>query len=297
MTGTPIDGHLTAPTTGLDMHYRDWGGPSLAQGGGTPAMLLHGLASTCRIYDLCAPLLSPTRRVVAYDQRGHGETAKPEGGYEAATFVADGVGVVEALHLEQPYILVGHSWGAGVALAWTVLHPERVRAVVLVDGGIFPFRERPGATWEDMSARLAPPDLSGISFDELLERTRHGLGFLDDSFRRAYFGAIMQVAPDGGIRARLPRATHMRILRTLWDADPDAAFNALRRPALALLARRTPADAEAAQLETLRERMAERLQQAQPLLQVRWLEDTIHDVPLQRPEAVAAAIQDVDTYA
>ncbi|HWE60602.1 MAG TPA: alpha/beta hydrolase [Chloroflexota bacterium] len=292
----PSDGRVLASTTGLNLHYRDWGGPSPAQGGQTPVVLLHGLASSCRIYDLCAPLLAPTRRVVAYDQRGHGETDRPEDGYEIATFVADGAGLAQALHLPEPYLVVGHSWGATVALEWAVRHPRQVQAVVLVDGAIVPFREAPGATWERLAARLAPPDLSGVTFDDLLERTRVSLGFLDQAFRRSFFEALMEITADGSVRARLPRDKHMRILRMLWDEDVDAAFRELHRTALALLAERAPSDAEAWQMEEMRHRMAERLQQGQPLLRVHWLQDTIHDVPLQRPALLAEAILGADTW-
>jgi pimeloyl-ACP methyl ester carboxylesterase len=293
MADLPIDGHLITPTTGLEVHYRDWGGPAVPDGGQAPVLLLHGLASTCHIYDLCAPLLARTRRVVAYDQRGHGDTAKPEDGYDTETFAADGIGVAQALHLSEPYVVVGHSWGALVALAWAAWHPERVRALVLVDGAIFPFREAPGATWEHVAERLAPPDLSGLPLESLLERSRAGLSFLDEPFRRAYFGALMQILPDGTVRARLPRDKHMRILRTMWDADASGLFAALRCPTLALLARRTPADEEGRRMEELRVRLAGRLAQAQPLLRVRWLGDTIHDVPLQRPALLAEAIADL----
>jgi pimeloyl-ACP methyl ester carboxylesterase len=293
MTDLPIDGRLITPTTGLDVHYRDWGGPAVQVGGEAPVLLLHGLASTCRIYDLCAPILAGTRRVVAYDQRGHGDTAKPEDGYTTETFVADGIGVAQAIHLTEPYVVVGHSWGALVALAWAAWHPDLVRAAVLVDGGIVPFREAPGATWERVAERLAPPDLSGVALESLLDRSRATLSFLDEPFRRAYFGAIMQILPDGTVRARLPRDKHMRILRSMWDADTSSLFAALRCPTLALLARRTPVDDEGRRMEELRVGMAERLRQAQPLLRVRWLDDTIHDVPLQRPALLAEAITDL----
>jgi pimeloyl-ACP methyl ester carboxylesterase len=207
--------------------------------------------------------------------------------------VADGIGVAQALHLTEPYVVVGHSWGALVALAWAAWHPDRVQAVILVDGAIFPFREAPGATWEQVAERLAPPDLSGVALESLLDRSRTALSFLDEPFRLAYFGAIMQILPDGTVRARLPRDKHMRIVRTMWDTDASSLFAALRCPALALLARRTPSDAEGRRMEELRVQMAERLLQTQPLLQVRWLDNTIHDVPLQRPALLAEAITEL----
>jgi pimeloyl-ACP methyl ester carboxylesterase len=290
----PRDGFLTAPTTGLEIRYREWGELGDDPARAAPIVLLHGLASTCRIYDWCAPILARTRHVVAYDQRGHGETAKPEGGYETETFVADGVGMAQALHLPVPYVVVGHSWGATIALEWAVRFPDLVRAVVLVDGAIFPFRETPGATWESISARLAPPDLSALTLDALRERAKSGLGFVDESSRNTYLQALFYVRDDGTIRPRLSREKHMRILRTMWEEDVDAAFAALRCPALALLAERAPDDAEGQQMDSLRRGMAGRLQQEQPQLTVHWLRDTIHDVPLQRPAELAEAILSMD---
>jgi pimeloyl-ACP methyl ester carboxylesterase len=290
----PRDDYLTSPTTGLEIHFREWIGPRASAGEGAPVVLLHGLASTCRIFDLCAPILGHSRRVVAYDQRGHGETAKPDSGFETETFVADGVGVAQTLGLTQPYVVVGHSWGATIALEWAARYPNQVRAVVLVDGAIFPFHEVPGGTWESVRARLAPPDLSALTIDDLLGRAGSSLGFLEESFRRAYLEALFYVEADGTIRPRLSRENHMRILRTMWDEDVDAAFAAVRCPALALLAEHSPDDAEGTQMDDLRRRMVGRLQRAQPLLDVRWMRDTIHDVPLQRPAELAEAILRVD---
>src|SRR5215212_111789 len=77
MTNTPnpapvADDVLTSPATGLRLHYRDWGGT------GRGLLLLHGLASSARIWDLLAPLLRPYGRVVALDQRGHAASDKPD---------------------------------------------------------------------------------------------------------------------------------------------------------------------------------------------------------------------------
>ena len=65
MSQHPQDKWMTV--NGLDFHYRDWGGS------GRSLVLLHGLASTCHIWDLVAPILSQDYSVVALDQRGHGE--------------------------------------------------------------------------------------------------------------------------------------------------------------------------------------------------------------------------------
>jgi pimeloyl-ACP methyl ester carboxylesterase len=280
-----IDSIVTVPTTGLDVHYRDWGGE------GSGVILVHGLASSSRIFDLCAPLLTANHRVVAYDQRGHGYTAKLDIGYDFDTLVADGVGLARALNVAPPYTVVGHSWGASVALQWAARHPADVQAIVLVDGGIFSFHDIPGATWESVSERLAPPDHTGRTFEELLERTRHGdLAFLDEPFRREFFAALMHVMPDGTYHPRLARSRHMAILRAMWDMDLEAAYDALQCPALALVAVPQVVRDEQRDMIAIRHKSADRLAARQPLLSVQWVPDTIHDLPLQRPEVLADAI-------
>src|SRR2546430_4870110 len=107
------------PVNGLRLHYRRWSpakpGPNLP-----PILLLHGLASAARIWDFVAPLLVERGyTVTALDQRGHGESDKPESGYNFATIIADDMAAMKALDIERP-LVVGHSWGASVALEYAV---------------------------------------------------------------------------------------------------------------------------------------------------------------------------------
>src|SRR5690242_7975437 len=141
LPGAVHDATLTAPTTGLVMQYRDWGG------GGRPILLLHGLASSAHIWELVAPRLRTRGRVVALDARGHGASAKPDEGYDYATIVADLAGALQALSLARP-VVVGHSWGASVALAYAA-QDATCAGVVLVDGGVVDMQARPDATWEE----------------------------------------------------------------------------------------------------------------------------------------------------
>ena len=84
-------------------------------------------------------LSSTSRRVIAYDQRGVGRTPMPRSGltinvdYSLDAFVAD----LEALRTRLRVAridLVGHSFGALVASAYTATHPNRVRSLILVSG-------------------------------------------------------------------------------------------------------------------------------------------------------------------
>jgi len=288
------DGTITVSSTGLDIHYREWRPPAPPAGPALPpVLLLHGLASSCRIYDLCAPRLEG-RRVIAYDQRGHGLTGKPDDGYDLATLVADGTGLARSLDLSEPYIVVGHSWGATVALAWAVEQPGAVHAGVLVDGGVSSFRDLPDATWTMVEERFGPRAWKDVTFEALLEHTRHDdLSFLDEDFRHLFFTSLVEANGDGTIRGRLSATRHWQILRAMWEHDLDTAFSELRRPILALMASpASPKHERAWIVDTARE-AAQRRQAQQSLLEVRWVENAIHDLPLQHPGLLARAIAEL----
>src|SRR5260370_37317903 len=151
-----------APGSGVELSFREWEGPVPADSDPQrlPLLLLHGLASAAVIWDLTAPLLARERRVVALDQRGHGQSDKPDDGYDFATIVADALAAAEALGFGERFAVAGHSWGANVALELAAAYPQRVAALALVDGGFGMLRQRPGATWEDVSRNLAPPQVA-----------------------------------------------------------------------------------------------------------------------------------------
>ena len=156
----PRDEWLEA--NGVTLHCRDWGGD------GPPVLLLHGLASTCRIWDLTAPLLARRFAVLAIDQRGHGQSGKPDSGYDFATVGQDAAAVLQAKGIQRP-LLVGHSWGADVALELAAAQPGLARGLCFIDGGMIEPAAR-YATLEEARRQMAPPDFSGVTAAQLLEQ-------------------------------------------------------------------------------------------------------------------------------
>ena len=119
-------------------------------------LLLHGIGGTGRIWDLFADAVAGRLRLLAPDARGHGDSAKPPavpGSYGPADFVADTAAILDALGLERVF-LVGHSMGGGHAVAFTLAHPERVRALVIIDIG--PTLEAEGAERAGRLSRSRP---------------------------------------------------------------------------------------------------------------------------------------------
>ncbi len=111
-------------------HYLDWG-PENA-----PAVvLLHGGNQSAHSWDLVSLALADGYRVVALDQRGHGDSEWSRGAhYGIDEMAADAKALIQSLGLERP-LVVGHSMGGMVTLALACANPELLRAITVVDIG------------------------------------------------------------------------------------------------------------------------------------------------------------------
>ena len=107
------------------------------QGTGQPMVFCHGGPGG---YDYLAPVADMTSdlcQVVRYDQRGSGRS-QPVGPYNVSTFVDDLEALRKHFNFER-WIVGGHSWGAGLAVAYAVRFPARTIAVLHIAGtGIDP---------------------------------------------------------------------------------------------------------------------------------------------------------------
>lgn len=101
-------------------------------GEGEPLVLLHGIATDRRIWDLVVPRLALSRRVVTVDLPGFGQSA-PVGEDFSLDLVARRIARgLAARGISAPFDLVGHSLGGGVALTLAASRPRLVRHLVLV---------------------------------------------------------------------------------------------------------------------------------------------------------------------
>lgn len=119
----------------IRLHYLDWGSED------KPWLLcLHGAAQNAHMWDFTALALCTRYRVIAVDQRGHGDSAwAPGGEYDRASYVEDVGNFVDHLGMED-LVLVGLSMGGSNSVAYAAAHPDRVKALVVVDVGPEPAR-------------------------------------------------------------------------------------------------------------------------------------------------------------
>lgn len=283
MVQAAVDG--TISTNGINLHYRDWGGS------GRQVVLLHGLASSCHIWDLVAPQLAEDFAVIAVDQRGHGLSDKPDTGYDFASVSRDLLGVIKARGLDRP-VIVGHSWGADVALEFSVANPDAVGGICFVDGGMIEPSARPGMTLEKARVDMAPPVFAGMTLLALRERfTNRIRPFpVPPEFDQILMHNF-EVMEDGTVITRLSRGNHLRIIDALWEHHPSQLYPKVPCPVLMLPARMTNDDSAAERTFRRQESVAV-AEELLPKVKLVWLEDSIHDVPVQRPELVAGTIRD-----
>ncbi|MCY1073111.1 alpha/beta fold hydrolase [Archangium lansingense] len=113
-------------STGVRMHYVEQGrkdGPVL--------VLLHGYTDSYLSFERVLPLLPRSFHVYALDQRGHGDSSRPECCYSQSDFASDVVAFLDSQGIQRA-VLVGHSMGSFIAQQVALEHPQRVEALVLI---------------------------------------------------------------------------------------------------------------------------------------------------------------------
>jgi pimeloyl-ACP methyl ester carboxylesterase len=193
-------------------------------GGSGPAVVfLHSLAGDSRQWAAQLEHVRKTRRAIGMDLRGHGRSEPPsDGQYRIDAQVPDLDAVVEALGLER-FALVGHSFGAGVALEYAAARPARVTHLLLAD----PIGD--GTQTPEAEVRPFLEALDSPAYTETIE---------------GYWSSI--AGSDGAVLERLladlratPRETVVRGLHAVMAYDPKPALARRRPPTLAVV---TPAN-------------------------------------------------------
>jgi len=256
---------------GRRFYYLDRGEP-----GNSAVLLLHGFNQTAHSWDDFAPRLAEAGfRVVAFDQRGHGESERPpDGDYGREAMADDVVRLADDLGIQR-FSLVGMSMGAVHATLTAVRHPARVHSLVLVDWA--PEVESAGVA---AIAQIAP--LAFDSFDDAVaamhafnpRRTRDNL--------RARLGHSMRQEADGRWRWKVDAAgltAHPR-----FREPPESMWTAIGQVACSCLVIR------GADSELLSAAKAEQVVARFRTAELITIPDASHSVAGDKPEEFYAAV-------
>jgi pimeloyl-ACP methyl ester carboxylesterase len=118
---------ITGRGDGVEIHLAEWGGQ------GRAILCIHGITANCRCWDVVASALAPKHRVLAMDLRGRGRSGRPPSGYSIEHHCRDIAALLDDLNLDRP-VIMGHSLGAFIALAFAAHYPDKVDRIILVDG-------------------------------------------------------------------------------------------------------------------------------------------------------------------
>src|SRR5207247_1280822 len=132
----------------LRFHYLDFGG------GGPPLLFLHATGFHAWLWLPYARRFAASHRVLALDQRGHGESDKPPTGYGWDTFGTDVKGFLDALGLDGVRA-VGHSKGATAIAAAAAAGTRRLARAVLIEPVLISAAPRTEPAWENPLAAAA----------------------------------------------------------------------------------------------------------------------------------------------
>jgi len=130
----------------------------------TPLVLVHGFGARLENWRAVQDALAADRVVVAFDQKGFGQSERSDGDYGPDKHGADVLKVMDALAIERA-VLAGHSYGGGVVLRALVQNPARVVGVGLVDALILEAQIPTSFRWA--KAPLVGEAIFSVLFSEL----------------------------------------------------------------------------------------------------------------------------------
>ena len=254
----------------VKLHYLDW-----ERAGGTPLIILPGLAGSAHNWSHVAEALAEERRVIVLEERGQGLSQwQPE--YRLEVFVRDLGEFTDQLGLDL-FCLLGASLGGRVAYRFAAHNPGRLERLVIVD--IPPARPHPEAelpSAEDAESFSGP--------QEALEALRRlGSGVREDFFKDRFAHNYRRREDGRYVHAHDPeleRQTREELRST--EQDDFGLLRKIDEPTLIIHGERSPVS-----LEELK-RAADAIERAE-LVEI---PDAGHAVHLDNATALIAAVRD-----
>ena len=154
-------------------------------GDGPTLLLSHGYGATSQMWRGQIEALAKTHTLIVWDMRGHGASDSPDdpAAYSEAANVADMAAVLDAAGAKRA-IVGGLSLGGYMSLAFHLTHPERVRALLMIDTGPGFRKAEAREAWNARALRtaarfesegLAPLARAGVEARAGAHRSAHGL--------------------------------------------------------------------------------------------------------------------------
>jgi len=264
----------TVTLRGQRFHYTEWGDAAAP-----PVVMLHGLTGHARTWDGEARALAVRYRVLALDQRGHGDSdPAPDGDYTTGTLAEDLGAFCDALDLGRTR-LVGLSMGGRVAIAYAGRQPARVERLVVVDIG--PEVAPAGRARVGQMMGQAPERFATVA--EALAYQRANNPRYTEALLRHRVEHGLRALPDGGFAWKYDRALRDAVRTGRWRDTLDLwpLWRAVACPTLLV---------RGADSDVLSPEIAKRMLEANPSATLVEIPGAGHTVPGDQPAAFQALV-------
>jgi pimeloyl-ACP methyl ester carboxylesterase len=232
-------------------------------------LFLHGYTDSWFSFSRLLPLLPGRYRAFAFDQRGHGDSERPDCCYAIEDLIGDALAFMDAVGVEQATV-VGHSGGSFTARGLAETHPERVARLVLIGSAVTPLKD---VTRELQAAVHELQDPVPVEFAREFQAANVHLPVPEAFFERAVAESV-----------KLPARLWKSALDGLLAVDDADNLGQITTPTLIIWGE---------QDEFFSRAEAEALAAAIPGARLLTYPETGHAVQWERPERVAS---DLDAF-
>jgi len=205
------------------------------EGKGNQMLCVHGLTANCRCWDVIASSLAPENKIIAIDLRGRGLSDKPSAGYSLQHHIRDIYCVLDDLEQER-IVLMGHSLGAFISLAFAANYPERTEKIILMDGGGQLTQDQ----WDKVTLAIKPSlDRLGQvfpTFDAYVAHLKLAPFLQPWSQALEDYFQYESEAVEGGVRSRINPANIQEEIQNIQQEVPSEYFSKVTCPVLILRA-------------------------------------------------------------
>ncbi|MET1249980.1 alpha/beta hydrolase [Sporolactobacillus sp. STCC-11] len=274
--------HVVTKSDEVNYKVRESGDPTASE----TVVLIHGQAWTGEVWQMVAKRLQ-NLHIVAPDMAGCGDNGLSKS-YDFDTLSKQLIDVLDQMHV-QKFWLVGHSWGASLALHFATHYSERVKGLMLVDAGYLKYQEWPGISWEAFTDFSYPEDFLS-SIDHYLHLQKQDTPFWNEDVQRSVMDQVNEME-DGTLRFKCLPATELAYSHALWDFDPDEHAVHLKMPVFLTIAESQSQknDPIIAYKKRSREHFCSIAKQSHCVI----MKDTTHMVMLERPKELAQEIREM----
>ena len=249
-----------------------------------PIILIHGLASNALLWEGAAiELLKLGHSSIAIDLRGHGNSSKPDDGYDMDTVTSDISKLLVILSEKEGItkpILCGQSWGGNLVIEVAHKYKHLISGVCTVDGGFIQLSNK-YSNFDQCWDVLQPPYLIGKNVNEI----RNYFKKAHPDWSETAFNGMMsnfEVDANDTIKPFLTYDRHKLVLKGLWEHYPSLLYHEIEVPVLFLVV-------QGGSFYDDKVKMIDKAQQVIPRCKVIWF-IADHDLHAQHPQKFASEV-------